>query len=80
MFNPVVTSKVAAVPEVVGDAGIYVDPNDPQKIAEAVKELLSNPEKREKLGKLARERVKNSFSYEIRKRKISMIIQEVLKK
>ena len=77
---PVVTSKVAAVPEVVGDAGIYVDPNDPQKIAEAVKELLSNPEKREELGKAARERVKNNFTYEIRKRKILKIIQEVLKK
>ena len=76
---PVVTSKVAAVPEVVGDAGVYVDPNDPQKIAEAVKELLSNPEKREKLGKLARERIIKKFSYEIRKKKISTIIREVLK-
>lgn len=77
---PVITSRVGSVPEVVGEAGVYVDPNDPQEIAEVVKELLSNPEKREKLGKLARERIVNNFNFEIRKRKISGIIQEALGK
>lgn len=75
---PVITSKVAAVPEIVGDTGIYVDQNDPKEIAEAVKELLSNPEKREKLGKLARERIRNNFTYEIRKRKIENVVKRVL--
>jgi len=39
---PVVTSKVAATPEVVGDCGIYADPNRPEDVADKIKLLLSN--------------------------------------
>ena len=76
---PVVTSKVAAVPEVVGSAGIYVDPNEPKKIAGVINDLLLDSKRRGKLGRAARQRIENNFSYEIRKRKVLMIIQEVLK-
>lgn len=34
---PVVVSKVASLPEVAGDAGIYVDPNDSDSIVSALK-------------------------------------------
>lgn len=40
--TPVVTSNVASLPEVVGDAAILVDPLDYQKTAEAVYALLTN--------------------------------------
>jgi glycosyltransferase involved in cell wall biosynthesis len=47
--TPVITSKVSAMPEVVGDAGILVDPNDPQAIADAVCELQANQGYRQEL-------------------------------
>ena len=37
---PVVTSKVSSLPEVVGDAGIMVDPYNIKEIAEAMKNLF----------------------------------------
>ena len=43
---PVITTKVGAVPEVVDEAGIYVNPNEPLEIANAIKELLSNSDLR----------------------------------
>ena len=40
--TPVITSNVSSLPEVVGDAGIMIDPNCPQAIADAVIELYKN--------------------------------------
>jgi glycosyltransferase involved in cell wall biosynthesis len=39
---PVITSKVSAMPEVVGNAGVLVDPTDCQAIADAVCHLHNN--------------------------------------
>jgi glycosyltransferase involved in cell wall biosynthesis len=40
--TPVVASKATAVPEVVGDAGLLVDPLDPQDIAAAMGRILED--------------------------------------
>ena len=37
---PVITSSAASLPEVVGDAAIQVDPQNPEALAEAITELL----------------------------------------
>ncbi len=42
--TPVVTSNVASLPEIVGDAGLMESPYDPVKLAEAVLILLENSE------------------------------------
>jgi glycosyltransferase involved in cell wall biosynthesis len=39
----VVASNVGSLPEVVGNAGILVDPNDPESIAQGIKEVLLAP-------------------------------------
>ncbi len=39
---PVVTSNVSSMPEVVGEAGIQVDPKDINSIAEGMKKVLNN--------------------------------------
>ncbi len=41
--TPVITSNVSAMPEVVNDAGILVDPKNSQAIADAVCRLQSDP-------------------------------------
>jgi glycosyltransferase involved in cell wall biosynthesis len=44
--TPVVVSDRARLPEVVGDAGLLIDPDDPSTIAEACRRLLDDPELR----------------------------------
>jgi len=39
---PVVTSNTTAIPEVVGNAALLIDPNKPHEIAEAIFKLISN--------------------------------------
>jgi glycosyltransferase involved in cell wall biosynthesis len=41
---PVVVSKTTALPEVCGDAAVYIDPYQPESIAQAIDRLLENSE------------------------------------
>jgi glycosyltransferase involved in cell wall biosynthesis len=43
---PVVCSNVASMPEVVGEAGFLVDPNNPYQFADAVSSLIENEQVR----------------------------------
>ena len=41
--TPVVTSNVASMPEVVGDAGLLVDPLQPSALCDAMENVWLNP-------------------------------------
>jgi len=43
---PVVSSNLASMPEVIGDAGLLIDPKSAVKIADAISSLLENPQLR----------------------------------
>jgi glycosyltransferase involved in cell wall biosynthesis len=47
--TPVVVSNVSSLPEVVGDAGLLVDPNEPEDISVAIWRVLTDTELRESL-------------------------------
>ena len=47
--TPVVTSNAASLPEVVGDAGLMVDPQDHEGLARAMWEILTDDELRKSL-------------------------------
>ena len=57
--TPAVVSAVASLPEVAGEAGIYVEPDDIDSIAAGMQKAVTD---REKYVKLGLERVK-SFSW-----------------
>lgn len=61
--TPVVTSGRSAMPEVAGPAGVYVDPESAHGIATGVASLLDDPDHRERLTRLGRERAKR-FSWD----------------
>ena len=44
---PVVCSRVTSLPEVAGDAALFVEPDDPEALAEAVFRLEATPSLRE---------------------------------
>ena len=44
--TPVVASRASSLPEVVGDAGMQVDPDDSERLASALELLALNPEMR----------------------------------
>ena len=55
--SPVVTSNATSLPEVVGDAGIMVNPEDEGALAKAMRDVLTNSELRHSLIRRGLQRV-----------------------
>ena len=74
--TPVVVSNVSSLPEVVGGAGILVNPYDPRSIADGIRQVLSDGTLRAELTTrgLARAR---SFSWQESVTQIQRIYQDV---
>ena len=54
---PCVGTQVGAVPEILGDAGVWVPPADAEALAAAIGELLGDPPRRAAMGEAGRRRV-----------------------
>jgi len=75
---PVITTRRGAIPEVVGDARLYVPFNDESSLAEAILTLLNNEELRKELSIKARERAVKMFDVSIRAEKLKKLIDRVI--
>ena len=53
---PIACSNRSAMPEILGDAGVYFDPESPTEIAEAIQTLIENPVLREAMARAAHDR------------------------
>ena len=64
--KPVIGTRVGGVPEAIGKegAGIVVEYDDADALAEAINELLGDEKKRKRMGELGRKRVKKNFTWE----------------
>ena len=75
--TPVITSNLSALPEVVGDAGVLVDPYSVEAISQAMAELLSSPTRRRELGQMARERSRGFTWKEVAEKTVQVYRQVV---
>jgi glycosyltransferase involved in cell wall biosynthesis len=65
---PVVATTGGALPEVVGtngESGILVEPNNPEALVDAIRQLLDDPAARERLGRNGRQRVIERFTWQV---------------
>lgn len=63
MGKPIVASRVGDIPKMVGDAGILVNPNDINGLAESIIALLNNSNKWIQLGRQARLRAEQTYNW-----------------
>lgn len=76
--TPVITSNTSSLPEVVGDAGVMIDPYDVDGLAKAMFEVLTNEGLREDMRKKGLKRAK-LFSWEKTAKETLKIYEEVYK-
>ena len=64
--TPVICSRVGGVPEIVadGETGYLVDPGDVAGLRARLEELLGNPERAARMGRVARDLVMERFTWE----------------
>jgi glycosyltransferase involved in cell wall biosynthesis len=59
-------------------AGLLVPPNDPQKLAEAIAELLRDPQRRQQLGRQGQSAVLSQFTDDHMAAKMLQLYEELL--
>lgn len=64
--TPIVATNVSGIPEQVsnGENGYIIEPNNPKSLAEKLKLLMENRQKRQVMGEKSREIAVNQFSWE----------------
>jgi glycosyltransferase involved in cell wall biosynthesis len=73
---PVITSPAGAVPEVVGDMGVFLPEPTPEAISRAILELWPDEDRRGELGLKGRRRAEELFSIDARKERIRGLLEE----
>ncbi|MFC5184834.1 glycosyltransferase family 4 protein [Actinomadura harenae] len=61
--TPLVASRAGALPEVVGDAGILVEPGDVEELAAVLRRLHDSPEERARWSEAGLARVRERFAW-----------------
>jgi spore coat protein SA len=61
--TPVVGANRGGIPQVIGDAGLLVNPENVEEFANAISELLANPRHRQHLGQAGFERCRRMFDW-----------------
>ncbi len=78
---PVVSTWAGALPEVVGpdgEAGLLVEPRDPQALCRAIASLLDSPERRRAMGAAGRKRVLSLFTWRCTAERTVEVYREAL--
>jgi glycosyltransferase involved in cell wall biosynthesis len=75
---PVISTAGGALPEVVGEAGILVQPGDTESLREAIVSLLNDPERRRRLGQAGLARVRTSLTWRHAAQKTVEVYREAI--
>lgn len=70
---PIACSNRSAMPEVLGEAGIYFDPENPREIADALRRYIESPALRAEKARIAYERAKLFTWRECASRTLSLL-------
>jgi glycosyltransferase involved in cell wall biosynthesis len=73
---PVVASEVGAIGELLGGSGELVQPDDPEQLAAALRRL-ADPERRQRLGARALERVRENYNSPVQVQRLLELLEEV---
>ena len=74
---PVITSNISSLPEVCGEAALYVNPYDTSDIQKNIEKLINDPQLCKELSSLGKERAQ-TFSMENYMRRLSKVYTSVL--
>lgn len=74
--TPVVCSRAGALPEVAGAAALLVEPKTPERLAQAVEELLADEPLRQRLSAASRERARE-FSWAVTAGRLVRVYREL---
>ena len=76
MAKPIIASRVSDIPEILNGCGWTVDPQNPQQLAEVMLYALSHPFESQRIGKKAREKCKQEYSWSTLSKRLANVFSE----
>src|SRR4030042_2538270 len=64
MSKPIIATKISDLPEILDGCGLIVEPENNEQLAEAIKYVFDNPEEANEMGRKARERCIDKYSWD----------------
>lgn len=82
MGLPIISTNISGIPELIHhkETGLLVQPNNPEALAEAISELLSNDVLRKRLCKNARKLIEKEFNQRINAKRLIKLFHGVVAK
>jgi glycosyltransferase involved in cell wall biosynthesis len=76
--RPVISTRVSMIPEVLEGCGLLVAPGDPAALARGIAFLLDHPDEAAALGRRARERAVERYSFEAARRDLFPLVDRLM--
>lgn len=64
MAKPIITTNVSDLPEILDGCGWIVEPENPEQLAQAIQYVLNNPQEAEEMGRKARKKCIEKYSWD----------------
>ena len=77
MAKPIITTPISDIPEVLGENGFFIEPEDPGQLANTIEYILSHPEEALLKGKKARERCKERYDLKVLEKELNLQIEKL---
>jgi len=78
MAKPVIATNMSDMPTILDRCGIIIEPGDTEAIAEGILQLHNYPQKQTRLGKSARKRCVEKYSYNALAPEIERVVQRAV--
>lgn len=78
--KPTISTYVSGIPELIEDGvdGRLVQPEDPMALCQAMRELLDDPQQRDRLGRAARDKIERQFNIAVSARALATLLEDLL--
>ena len=76
MAKPIIATNVSDLPQILKGCGIVVEPEDVSGLAEKISWVFSNPLEAEEMGKRAREKCIEEYSWDVMEKKLVAIFDK----
>jgi len=79
MEKPIIGTKVSEIPDILDNCGWVVQPNNPEKLKEAIMYVFDHPIEARERGKKARKKCMKDYSWGAMENKLIMIFEKFIK-
>ena len=80
LARPIVSTRVAMIPEILNDCGVLVPSGDVRALSQAIGRVLDHPDEATMLGRRARERCVAEYSFSAARRRLFPLIERVMRR